>query len=188
MTIKFKIEGLKSVEKALLELEKAATRKTVVRNALKKAAVPIASAMGTNAARTPEPKIGASILIGTKIKGEAGKAAYTQSMRQGFNKAAALKAMRDARRAAKGSMPPVIIYVGPSERFSMSHFWEFGIAPHVNGGTFAGTRHPGVRPTPFIRPAWDSQREAALTILKAEMVSQIQKAAKRQSARKANRG
>jgi len=187
MGVSVRITGLKELEKALQELEKSATRKTVVRNALKKGAAPIASAMGANATRTPDQELSRGIVIGTKIKGEAGAAAYSQAMKQGFDKASAVKAMRDARRAAKGSLPPVILYVGPSERFSRSHWWEFGIAPHVNGGQFAGTKHPGVKPTPFIRPAWDSQRDTALQIIKTELAEQIRKAAARQAKRRARR-
>lgn len=187
MGVSVKITGLKELEKALQELEKSATRKTVVRNALKKGAAPIASAMAANAQRTPDPKIGAGIVIGTKIKGEAGKAAYSQAMRQGFDRASAVKAMRSARRAAKGTLPPVIVYVGPSERFSMSHFWEFGTKPRINKGLFAGTTHPGQRPTPFMRPAWDSQHDAALKAITAELAEQISKATARQAKRRTKR-
>lgn len=188
MAVSVKITGLKELERSLQELEKAATRKTVVRNALKKGAAPIASAMAANAQRTPDPKIGANIVVGTKIKGEAGKAAFSQAMRQGFDRASAVKAMRDARWAAKCSLPPVIMYVGPSERFRFTHFWEFGTKPRINKGMFAGTKHPGTRPTPFIRPAWDSQRDAALQAITTELAEQILKAAARQAKRKARGG
>lgn len=183
--ISVKTTGFRELEISLLELEKAATRKTVVRNALKAAAKPIADAMKSNATKTPDPRLQQAIMIGTKIKGEAGNAAYNKAMKEGFDKAAAVKAMRDARRAAKGTIPPVMLYVGPSADANMSHWWEFGIAPHINGGRFAGTRHPGVRPTPFIRPAWDSQKGLALDILAVEMRVQIDKAVKRQAKRKA---
>lgn len=33
------------------------------------------------------------------------------------------------------------------------HLVEFGTAPHVNGGQFAGTRHPGTAARPFLLPA-----------------------------------
>lgn len=185
MSISVKISGLKELEAALLDLEKAATRKTVARNALKKGAAPIASAMAAGARRTPQPEIGANIAVSTKIVGEAGNAAFHAAMKQGFDKASAVKAMRDARRAAKGTLPPVLMYVGPTDGHSMAHWWEFGIAPHVNGGQFAGTKHPGVRPTPFMRPAFDGQKDAALAAIAAELAAQIQKAAARQAKRKA---
>lgn len=186
MAVTVDVRGLKELEKALGELEKSATRKTVVRNALKKAAEPTAAQMSQMAAGTWDPKIAKNIIISTKIKNEAGKAAYAASMRETRgNKAAAVKAMRDARRAAKGTTPPVIMYVGPGEASWRAHWVEFGIGPHINGGIFAGTRHPGVRPNPFVRPAWDATRAVALDMIAGEMWVQIEKAAKRQARRKA---
>lgn len=35
-----------------------------------------------------------------------------------------------------------------------AHFVEFGTRPHVNGGKFAGTLHPGARAKPFFYPAY----------------------------------
>lgn len=34
------------------------------------------------------------------------------------------------------------------------HLIEFGTDPHVNGGQFAGTQHPGTEAQPFLLPAW----------------------------------
>lgn len=188
MSMTVKVSGFRELEASLMELEKSATRKSVVRNALKAAAKPIADAMRGNAARTPQPEIGQAIIVGTKIKGEAGNAAFHKAMKSGFDKASAIKAMRDARRAAKGKMPPVMLYVGPAETESMSHWWEFGIAPHINGGRFEGTRHPGVRPTPFVRPAFDAGKDEALRLISTAMRAQIDKAIKRQVKRRAKAG
>lgn len=33
------------------------------------------------------------------------------------------------------------------------HLVEFGTDPHINGGQFAGTQHPGTDPQPFLLPA-----------------------------------
>lgn len=33
------------------------------------------------------------------------------------------------------------------------HLIEFGTQPHINGGQFAGTQHPGTEPQPFLAPA-----------------------------------
>jgi HK97 gp10 family phage protein len=35
-----------------------------------------------------------------------------------------------------------------------AHMVEFGTDPHINGGVFAGTQHPGTTPQPFFLPAW----------------------------------
>ncbi len=39
-----------------------------------------------------------------------------------------------------------------------AHLVEFGTAPHLNGGTFAGSRHPGTSPQPFFFPAYRANR------------------------------
>jgi len=35
-----------------------------------------------------------------------------------------------------------------------AHLIEFGTRPHINGGKFAGTLHPGTRAQPFFYPAY----------------------------------
>ncbi|AZV00398.1 tail-component protein [Paracoccus phage vB_PthS_Pthi1] len=182
--VTFKLEGFKELEATLMRLDKQATRKTVSRNALKKAGEPIKAAMEAHAP-VDDGVLKGSITISTKIKGEVGKAAYSQAMRQGFDKASAVKAMRDARRAAKGTAPPVIMYVGPGERAFHAHLVEFGTAPHIVGGKFAGARHPGTAPQPFARPVWDANKGAALRILAEELRLQINKAIARQAKRQA---
>lgn len=186
MAVTVDVRGLRELERALGEIEKRATQKTVVRNALKKSAEPTAQLMRQMAAGTWDGKISGNIIVGTKIKNEAGRAAYAASMREtGGNKVAAVQAMRGARRAAKGTLPPVLMYVGPGERSWRAHWVEFGISPHTNAGIYAGTRHPGVRPNPFIRPAWDATQNVALDMIAGEMWTQIQRAAARQARRKA---
>ncbi len=185
MKVTIDVRGLKEIEKALFEIDKAATRKTVVRNALKKGGEPIAEAMR---ARAPvdDGDLTGNIIVSAKIKGEAGKAAYAKAMRDSAgDKAYAVKAMRDARRAAKGTMPPVMLFVGPSERIFHAHLVEFATKPHINGGLFAGSQHPGTRPQPFARPAFDAESGRALSMISDELRAQIMKAAARQAKRKA---
>lgn len=185
MKVTVRVDGLKDLEAALSQLEKAATRKTVERNALKKAGEPIASAMRANAP-VADGQLQENIAVSTKIKGEAGKAAYAKAMRDtAGNKALAVKAMRDARRAAKGTLPPVMMFVGPTVRAPHAHLVEFGTAPHINGGLFAGSQHPGTAPRPFARPAWDANKDAALQKIAAELAAEINKAAARQAKRRA---
>lgn len=45
-----------------------------------------------------------------------------------------------------------LVTVGSSE-VRHGHLVEFGTKPHVNGGQFAGTQHPGTAPRPFLAPA-----------------------------------
>lgn len=185
MKVSFRVEGLKELNASLGELEKVATRKTVARNALRKAGEPIASAMRANAP-VADGQLQGNIAVSTKIKGEAGKAAYAKAMRDtAGNKAMAVKAMRDARRAAKGTLPPVLMFVGPTIKAPHAHLVEFGTGPHINGGLFAGSPHPGTAPHPFARPAWDANKDAALQKIAAELAAEINKAAARQAKRRA---
>lgn len=41
-------------------------------------------------------------------------------------------------------------------------FLEFGTAPHINGGLFKGTKHPGTARQPHIFPTWRAYRPKAL--------------------------
>jgi HK97 gp10 family phage protein len=185
MKVTVKLSGFKEIEVALDRLEKQATKKTVARNALKKAGEPVAEAMRAKATRVTG-QLADNIAVSTRIKGEAGKAAYADTMRKtSGNKALAVKAMRDARRAAKSAQPPVMMFVGPTVKAPHAHLVEFGTAPHTNGGTFAGSRHPGTSPRPFVRPAWDAEQEATLQRIADEMRVQIAKAITRQARRKA---
>jgi len=40
-------------------------------------------------------------------------------------------------------------------------FLEFGTAPHINAGKFAGTKHPGTAAQPHIFPTWRAMRRKA---------------------------
>lgn len=51
----------------------------------------------------------------------------------------------------------VIISAGNSG-VRYAHLVEFGTAPHLNGGLFAGSRHPGTAPQPFFYPAYRANR------------------------------
>lgn len=51
----------------------------------------------------------------------------------------------------------VRISAGNSE-VRYAHLVEFGTAPHINGGRFAGTLHPGTAPQPFFFPAYRANK------------------------------
>ncbi|MEI5682353.1 MULTISPECIES: HK97 gp10 family phage protein [unclassified Mesorhizobium] len=53
-------------------------------------------------------------------------------------------------------------------------FLEFGTAPHINGGLFPGTAHPGTIRQPHVFPTWKSYRKNA----KAKISRAISKAVK----------
>ncbi|HYD66171.1 HK97-gp10 family putative phage morphogenesis protein [Azospirillum sp.] len=52
----------------------------------------------------------------------------------------------------------VTIHAGDAKAYYAS-FVEFGTAPHVNGGKFKGTQHPGTAPQPFFFPAYRALRK-----------------------------
>lgn len=183
MKATFKVDGLRELEAALMQFEKSATRKTVVRNALRRGGGVVAGAM-SSMAPVDRGDLSDSILVTTKLKGEVGAAAYAKTMRATYgDKAAATKAMRDARRAAKGASPPMVMFVGPNSDHFEAKFIEFGTSPFISGGKFAGAKNPGIRADPFIRPAWDSTQGEVLAVITAEMRLQIDKAIARQAKR-----
>ena len=68
----------------------------------------------------------------------------------------------------------VRISAGNSE-VRYAHLVEFGTAPHLNGGLFAGSRHPGTSPNAFFFPAYRSRRRR----VKARISRATTKAVKR---------
>lgn len=54
-------------------------------------------------------------------------------------------------RRTAGPNQALVTAGGPGVRHG--HLMEFGTKPHVNGGLFAGTQHPGTEPQPFMLPA-----------------------------------
>jgi hypothetical protein len=51
---------------------------------------------------------------------------------------------------------------------------EFGTAPHLNGGMFAGTQHPGTAPNPFFWPGYRAHKKK----VKARIARAVNKAIK----------
>lgn len=180
MKVTVSTSGFRELEKSLAQFEKQSTQKAVARRALSKAAQPIAAKMRQKAPRD-DGQLQDNIAVSTRVKNEAGNAAYASVMREtgGLDKETAVAAMRDARRAAKGTVPMVYMYVGPTVKAPHAHLVEFGTAPHTNGGQFAGTDHPGTAPQPFARPAWDEEKDATIARIAKEMGEEIMKAAKR---------
>ncbi len=54
----------------------------------------------------------------------------------------------------------ITIFAGGDNAF-WARWVEFGTAPHINGGLFAGTQHPGTKAQPFFYPAWRARRRSA---------------------------
>lgn len=65
------------------------------------------------------------------------------------------------------------IYVGNS-KVRYAHLVEFGSAPHINGGLFAGTQHPGTKAQSFFFVSWRAMRRRT----KSRITRAITKSAK----------
>ena len=145
---KFEIVGLKECMQALEQLPTLSMKKTVVRNALKKAAVPIKDKAQSNAQALPfdNKAIVKSIKIGTTLK-------RSQRGRQDRSR--------------------VTAYVGSSH--PLAHLFEFGTSQrYTKKGAYRGY----IPPMPFLREAWDSQKKVSLDILKDELWKALQKSAR----------
>jgi hypothetical protein len=68
----------------------------------------------------------------------------------------------------------ITIYAGSDEAFH-ARWVEFGTAPHLNGGRFAGSSHPGTAAQPFFYPSYRATRKRA----KGRVTRAVNKAAKR---------
>ncbi|HEV7345473.1 MAG TPA: HK97-gp10 family putative phage morphogenesis protein [Devosia sp.] len=67
----------------------------------------------------------------------------------------------------------ITIYAGGGEAFH-ARWIEFGTSPHVQGGQFAGTQHPGTRAQPFFYPAYRALKKR----IKGRTTRAIRKAAR----------
>lgn len=170
MKTTMKVEGLAALEKALLELPKSLA-KAVEKRVLTKAAGPIKDAAQQLVhERTGRLKRG--ITISTKVKGgNKGGSAYHKAIAEGASKSEARAAARDVNRGPRRIQE---VFVGPSAKSYYSHFEEFG--------TVKQAAHP------FMRPAWDANKDKALDIIKTELGTEINKAAKRLAKKRAKAG
>jgi HK97 gp10 family phage protein len=163
-----KLDGFGDLEKQIEKLTKAAG-KGVIRRSLKKAAVPMVE-LAADLAAKKSGALSKSIAVSSKLdKRQAGK----------------------HRKMFKDDKAAVEMFIGPSLGIGKGgrhgHLVEFGTKPHMNGGTFAGTFHPGTAPQPFMRPAWDQDHEAMLKRLGQDIWSEVSKSLDR-AARKAAKG
>jgi len=163
-----KLQGFADLDRALQDIEKQATRKAVLRRALKKAAEPMAALAASMAPDDPSTTgfdLRKSIKVGPRLSRSQKKAHR--------------KMFRDDKAAVE-----MFVGAGP---LPQAGFVEFGTSPHINGGKFAGTSHPGTSPRPFMRPAWDQDKGPLLDRLGEEIAADLAKTAAR-IARKAAQG
>lgn len=165
-----KTTGFKELESALKELPRS-TAKSVVRRTLEKAGAPIVEAAKA-AAPVRSGFLAKGISQSGKAKGgNAGQRAFGAALRAGLDKSAARDAARDANRDASGS---VEMYIGPDSKSGQGLLQEFGTATNPA--------------QPFLRPAWDGNKDKALDIIKDELRANIFKAAARLAKKRAKAG
>jgi HK97 gp10 family phage protein len=165
MSVSVQVSGLKELDRALGELPKSVAKATLVRT-LKKAGEPIAQAARA-AAPIDDGTLRDSIVVSARLKNKVGMAEFGAAMRAGLGIKTARAALRDARRAA-GGKSFAEMYVGPARGKGViryAHLQEFGTSKHA--------AHP------YMRPAWDAEKDNALRIIRAELGNEIIKAARR---------
>ena len=158
-----KIEGLKELEQALMELPKA-TGTNVLRRALIAAAQPIQNqAQSLIRVKRITPAIVLSKIVFSA--GDAGKRAFAEAMKAGATRAEAGEAAHAANVGAAGdaNITSAVLSVGPTKR--AFYGFEFGTV-----------KQP---PAPFMRPAWDANKMNALELIKETLKTEIDKAAAR---------
>jgi HK97 gp10 family phage protein len=163
------VAGLKELDEALGELTKA-TARNVLKRALARGAKPVLDEAKRRApVRTGELLRG--LHIRTQLINTVGNREYSAAMRAGLGKAAALKALRAARREAPGTGSFAEVYV-QTGRNPQSVFQESGTAHHAA--------------QPYLGPALDAKGNEAIKIIAGAIGEEIDKAAAR-AARKAAR-
>lgn len=165
-----RMEGLKELEDALLELPKS-----VQGNVLKRAAVVPAADFADHASqlapRGATGKLSREIKVSKPKIINPGTAAFAAAMKEGATRAEAATAARAANRAAGGKGRAVIVSVGPTKAAFYGQFQEFGTAHHAA--------------KPFMRPTWDALKHSMAGTIKEALASEIAKAAARAAKRAA---
>jgi HK97 gp10 family phage protein len=173
--VSVKVEGLRELEASLKQLPKA-TARNVLKRVLVKAGQPIAeqaARLAPDDPRTGAPDLHTSIAVSAKVRNDVGKAAFAKVLREGGSRDDAVSALRGARREAKGAGSFATMFIGPTVDSFYGKFQEFGTVKQAA--------------QPFMRPAWDANKEGALATIRGELGAEIDKAAKRVAKRAARK-
>lgn len=163
-----KIEGLAELDAALAALPKA-----VARNTLKRVLVKNGQRVADTAkafAPKEEGELAESIQVSARVKNTVGNAEFHAAMKAGLGQGAAISAMRDARRAAKGEGSFAEVHVGPAQAKNKADAVKRIVQE------FGSHNQPG---TPYMRPAWDQEQNAVLEGIKQDLGGEIMKSAAR---------
>lgn len=180
MSVRVRLEGFRELEAELGKLSRAAGK-----GALRRAGVIALQPMAAIAsAAAPEDTGALKRDIGVSAKAQGGKvgdAEFSAVMRAGGSRSDAVAALRTARRSAGGGAPSVELFMGPvkgSRRNAIKAIvQEFGSSKQS--------------PRPYMRPAWDADKQPMLERLKALLWLEVQRSvarAERRAARLATAG
>lgn len=160
--VKFKVDGFKAIEDALLALPRSTSR-GVARRAMTKALEPVAASAKAAAPRGETGNLISGISVGSKLSKRQAREARGEMARLGIS--------RDA----------LVLNVGASNA-RHAHLVEFGTGPRYHkSGKYVGQ----MPPQPFMRPAWDANQQGVLDGLSASLWSEIEKTLARAAKRAA---
>ncbi|MET4163724.1 HK97 gp10 family phage protein [Marinobacterium sp. MBR-111] len=175
----YEVQGLRELEQALKDLGDQVGVK-VLRSALRDAGKP-----------TLERAKALAPVSDSAHKGYKGKVQQPGELK---------KALKIRTRLSRRNHS-VFAFIGVrSKEAYYAQFVEFGTAPHYvtrgakrSRGTKSGAKHrskprrmhPGAKPHPFLRPAWDQTKHSALDIFKSRIQHRLQLAQKRAAQRAA---
>lgn len=162
MKASLKLEGFKELDDALGELPKSAGR-TVLTRTLRVAAKPIVD-LAAELAPKLTGRLALSIVASTRLANKVGSSEYRAVLVAGGSKEDAAKALRSARRAAKGEGSFAELHIGPTH------------SPHAVPQEFGTVNMP---PHPYMRPAWDAKWREALDIIRAQLAIELDRWAQR---------
>lgn len=158
-----RIDGLKELEEALLELPKA-TQGRVLKRAAGTAGADFAD-HAAHLAPKRSHRLERNIKVSTPKIINPGTAAFAAAMAEGSTRAEAAAAARAANRAAGGEGRAVVVHVGPTKGAFHGSLQEFGTAHHAA--------------QPFMRPTWDALKNSMVETMKTVLGDEIAKAAER---------
>ncbi len=170
MTVR--LEGFSELEAQLADLpDRLAKRATG--KAMRAAGRMVADAI-RQAAPVNTGQLAGSVKISLRNRNLTGLAEYADVMRAGGSIREARGAMRGARSGGESAGTRVLVKVAVTSPHA--HLVEFGTVERFHKSGKSVGRMPA---NPFIRPAWDSSGEAALTTIKTTLAREVAKAAKK---------
>lgn len=161
-----KVKGIEALQAKLKALPKAA--RSEIRQALAEGSDAMISTMRKLAPSSPSGTHGFS-------PGHL-KSSIVATFGDGsVPKYAAFRA-RKGRRIVRANDPDLSVTISAGDTdVRYAHLVEFGTRPHVNGGKFAGTLHPGTKAQPFFYPGYRAHKKA----MKSRITRAINRSAKK---------